>query len=425
MAQDEPSIQTTSLYPTPTSEEFEGAMLRIAMILVLIAVTSLPSGATACTIVATARDDQVLVGNNEDGAYPFTAIQILPATDTEYGRICFGFNIGGNRLATLGGVNERGLFVDGNAVGATDWQPEAGHETHAGIVESHVLARFATVDEALTWFRTTNVAVLARGKFLLADRSGASAVVEWSQGALQIIRPDDGFLVSTNFRQSDPDRGSEPGHRYLTAESMLVEAENHSLDLMRSILSATSFEDDETTTLYSYVCDLGAGTIRIYNFHDFESDVLLDVAEELANGEAYRPLPSLFPHLTHALHLDAPRRLDMLLQDLAGRKPVEEMIEDLDELQGLGLATFGRDYTESVVNGFAHALLADGRTEDAITVFRRNVTAYPGSAAACNGLGDAYVTLGDTVQAAASYGESLARDPDDPDAALKLRRLRL
>jgi len=398
-------------------------MLRFGVV-VLFLLSLVPRQAPACTILTVVGDDgHMLVGNNEDFTDPFTAVRVLPATDTEHGRICFGLATGGDDFATLGGVNEHGLFIDGNGLTTTDWAPIEGRETYTGIVEAHVLAHCATVAEAVDWFRNTNVAILARAKFLLADRTGASAVVEWAQNALRVHPMEGRYKISTNFRETDHGTDQAPCYRYRTAEAMLRSADAYSLDLVRRILSVNHFEGSGSTTLFSYMCDLTTGKLHIYNFHNFEDVVVFDVAEELSRGYAHHALPMLFPHIPIAQHLDVPRKLSRMLQGLAERKTVEDLVSDLEEAKALGLATYGRDYTESIANSLGYGFLGDGRIDEAIEVFHFNVASHPESGNVYDSLGEAYLARGDTVQAIANYRESLARDPGNGNAVEVLGRI--
>ena len=204
-----------------------------------------------CTILMVEKDGVILAGNNEDYNYPFTAVWFIPASEDEYGRICFGFDFGENNFAATGGMNDQGLFIDGNSTPPTGWAPDKTKETFKNIVEAHVLAHFANVEEALKWFNEVNVSIMARAKFLLADKSGASAVVEWGKGKLQIIRKYGEYQISTNFVQSIYNPGDYPCYRYNAAEKILKGSDSYySVELIRKVLSATHFEGNQTTALF-------------------------------------------------------------------------------------------------------------------------------------------------------------------------------
>jgi hypothetical protein len=67
------------------------------------------------------RDEYTtLVGSNEGSANSFTWICFVPATDTEYGRVCLGYDKPFGFVQ--GGVNEKGLLIDANSVESTGWE---------------------------------------------------------------------------------------------------------------------------------------------------------------------------------------------------------------------------------------------------------------------------------------------------------------
>jgi len=82
-------------------------------------------------------------------------------------------------------------------------------------------------------FKTHNLITLGRAKFLVADKTGASAVIEWDAGEM---------LGAA---------GSDP-----------------SIDDFRGILSATHLEF-RAPTVYSNICNLTTGDVHVYCFHNF------------------------------------------------------------------------------------------------------------------------------------------------------------
>jgi penicillin V acylase-like amidase (Ntn superfamily) len=133
--------------------------------------------AFSCTMVMVAKDDVILAGNNEDWKNPETRMWVYPASKSEYSRVCFGFDDG----FTQGGMNDRGLFIDANALAPTRWKPSPGKPYFRGNLMDHILAHCATVDEAANFFRKYNFPSLERAKFPIADAKGDSAVIEWGQ----------------------------------------------------------------------------------------------------------------------------------------------------------------------------------------------------------------------------------------------------
>ncbi len=84
---------------------------------------------------------------------------------------------------------------------------------------------------------------------------GNSAVVEWGQGKLQLLRRTGSYQISTNFVQSNfPKPEDYPCHRYKMVEKMIQASDTVSLDLVRATLAATHVEMINPTT-YSTICD--------------------------------------------------------------------------------------------------------------------------------------------------------------------------
>ena len=267
-----------------------------------------PIAAHACTIFAVDRDGSVLVGNNLDTRTSRVKVWFVPAAQGRYGRICLGHDKD-YRIAE-GGMNDQGLYIGVNALNLpTGWKPDPAKpdwETWEGWFESGVpdgiLALCATVDEALRIFEAYNLLTFDHVKYLLADRSGDSAVLEWNQGAMQVLRRDGDHQISTNFVTSAFAPERVPCARYKIAEQILAdETRANTVDLIRSVLSATAFESGaQTPTQYSNVYDLKTGRVHTYLFHNFEEAWVVDLEDELARGPAKYKLADLFPVRSYA-----------------------------------------------------------------------------------------------------------------------------
>jgi len=260
----------------------------------------IPGPAFDCTTVVKAKGTSVLAGFNLDYRNYVPRMWIIPASDDRYGRFCFGFDE--NFKIAEGGLNEKGLFIAVNALnedagwkadpGLPNWEKWPGwYQT--GVPDG-ILAKCATVDEAVRVFKSYNLFTLNRVKFLIADKSGDSIVIEWSREGLQFVERAKDFQISTNFITSNYEPGQYPCPRYKVAEQIVsTGADRNSLDLIRSILSATHMEF-QTPTVYSNICDLRSGDIHIYYFHNYEEVAKINLFEELKKGEARYAVESLF-----------------------------------------------------------------------------------------------------------------------------------
>jgi len=247
------------------------------------------SGPFGCTIIMAARNGLVLAGNNEDRNHPKTIVAFLPADAKYYGRIIFGYD----DAPVQGGMNDRGLFIDGNALAPTGWKPEPDKPTFRGNVMMVILGTCATCEDVKAFFEKSNIPALGQARFPVADRTGASMVVEYGQGRVQFVKPDAWYQIATNFVMSNVTDGNYPCWRYRTADAILSGAKELNVELIRDVLDKTH-QEGGSLTVYSNIYDLKNGIIHIYNLRNFEEAVVLKLTEELKKGARRLELSSLF-----------------------------------------------------------------------------------------------------------------------------------
>ncbi|HSG28923.1 MAG TPA: alpha/beta fold hydrolase [Candidatus Krumholzibacterium sp.] len=80
-------------------------------------------------------------------------------------------------------------------------------------------------------------------------------------------------------------------------------------------------------------------------------------------------------------------------------------------------------FTEARMNNLGYQYLQSGRTEEAIELFKLNVSAYPGSANAFDSLAEAYMANGDKESSIRNYRRSLELNPDNQNAKDRLKEL--
>lgn len=378
-----------------------------------------------CTIVYVADDGVALAGNNEDWTGLFAEIHFLPASDGKYGRVYFGFDVAHN---PQGGMNDQGLFFDGASaeqvqVPRDPSKPDPGHDV-CSIIKA--MEECSTVDEVLEYLGPYDCSRYRSGHFLIGDRFGNSAIIEPGT----VIKKTDGYQVVTNFLQSrtPPETSRDP--RYRLAAKLLEESDDCSVDLVRRVLSATHWEEysgSMTVTLYSYICDLKHGEIYVYNFHDFEEVVKINLREELAKGERVCTIASLFPYETFAERRYKAWRIVDLLYERAvqnGLDGPEGTIAYYQQLCSGEDESTRYEVHETQLLAAGYRLLEDGRNELAIGIFEFNVSEHPESAQGYYCLAEAYATAGENELAIQSCEKSLALDPRNDNARRMLEDLR-
>jgi hypothetical protein len=263
--------------------------LYLTILAVVFSIGAGVPGPQSCTIVMAARDGLVLAGNNEDRDHPQTIVTFVPATKDYHGRIVFGYD----DAPVQGGMNDQGLFIDGNALRPTGWRPDPDKPAMLMSVMTTILATCATCADVEALFKKWNVRGLAQARFPVADRTGASLVAEFGQGRVQCVRSGTWYQIATNFVMSNVADGNYPCWRYQTADRILSGAKELNIGLVREVLEKTR-QTGRSRTVYSNICDLKRGLIYVYNLGDFEKTVVLDLAEELKKGQRTVDLPSLF-----------------------------------------------------------------------------------------------------------------------------------
>jgi Tetratricopeptide repeat len=383
------------------------------------------TAAWPCTIVTMARGEQVWIGNNEDWTDPRTKMWVVPASPGEYGRVLFGFE---NRFIQ-GGINERGLFLDANALEPPGWKPDPAKplfdDSFERQIGEYILAHCATVAEAITFFQTYSV-FLGGGKFVIADAGGDSITVEWAEGRDRITRRTGYYQISTNIPQWTIVPGKVDDPRYVIAEKVILGRGDVSLDTVRAVLSATH-KEWTSPTIYSYICDLKSLNVYLYTFHNFEEAYVFNVRTELGKGALEYDIPSLFtvkPFAAVAHEANAPRLgLGEVRQKLAegGVDAAVAWYRSVkDEHRDLPRYAF----YDGVFQQMGNDLMSRGRPREALDVFRFACRAFPDSAGSWELQGDAWLKVGDAAQAVASYEKALQLDPRSASAADKLKRLR-
>ena len=256
----------------------------------------------SCTIFAASFGNTVLYGNNEDYFNPNTYYWINPPSDGRYGGVYVGFD----NLSPQGGINEKGLAFDYNAL------PEAPLNPHSelpgrGDIMRKIHQNCATVVEAITMAKKHNWGSSLRWQVLLADATGDAVVISAGpDGELAFTRKPkgDGYIVSTNFNRANPENtypGSYPCWRYNKAVEMLERIKNEkdlTVDYFRSILDAVHVEGARGNTLYSNVFDLKNGLIYLYHWHQFGEVATLKVAEEIVKAPSPTRIKDLFSEET-------------------------------------------------------------------------------------------------------------------------------
>jgi CubicO group peptidase (beta-lactamase class C family) len=145
----------------------------------------------------------------------------------------------------------------------------------------------------------------------------------------------------------------------------------------------------------------------------------------LLNNTGNAPLTDMARSITGILYgkpFAGPRRsIAQVLGDSAATGRLARLLEKYPAMRA---DTAEYSLNEGEMNGLGYQLLQDGKTKEAIEIFKLNVAAFSRSWNVYDSLGEAYVGAGDTILARRNYEKSLELNPANTGAAEALKKLK-
>ena len=235
----------------------------------------------ACTGMKVRTSEGILVGANEDynSTYRDVIARIRPPARGEYGYIGTGFE---QHEYFMMGINDQGLFLDMYTVPACfTWVPDSTKMYYDGFVEGELIRQCANVDEAIDFFDQYNFPSMGTYPYqiFVADSSGASAIISYTENGIEVIRSQDDYQVVTNFFINYPSCGYYPCWRYNHATNTLENAESYSFELVHDILEHVTLSSN-----FSQIANLNNGDITIFYNHNFDEYIKFNFYEEIAHS---------------------------------------------------------------------------------------------------------------------------------------------
>jgi hypothetical protein len=237
------------------------------------------SVARGCTIFVLTDGERTLFFNNEDWSNPVSRVWFVPAPEGFYSCAYVGFENNGAE----GGMNSAGLAFDWVAGFSETWTPYASMQPVGGRTSERMLETCATVEEAIAFYEKYREPQFHRAKILVADKSGASAIIGARNGRLQVDR-------------ANHSRGF--GYGRATLATMLKTNTEPRLEVGREILRACE-QKGQYATKYSSIFDLKNGEIMIVAAGS-DDVVKIDFLTELKRGAHYYDIPKIRTELEAA-----------------------------------------------------------------------------------------------------------------------------
>lgn len=391
----------------------------LLVVLLLVAIPAPPN--IGCTIVMVSDSVNKIAGSNEDSNFPLTLIWFTPGTDGSYSRVCLGYRMIFKSIQ--GGMNEKGLFIDGNSLGPQGWKRDDSKGEFTGMLIDHILATCADIEDVKEFFENYNVQVLNNARIPVMDKSGESMIIEWYDGRVVFLQNEFPYQVSTNFIESKYLDSEKPCWRYNRAMEMRNGSSEASIEFVRDVLNATHVEDKLSTTVYSFICDLENGDIYVYNYHDFTSHIKYNLEEEIGKGTGEQFLGNIFG-FENPGYEDFIANGPKYMVERGCRNNRSNGILYYNILKMNYPAVFKRDIDDTVLRHVGLTLLAEGKMEDAIYFLEKNASEFPGKPIVFYDLGYGYEKSGNINKSIDAYNRAVELDPGNLEAQKALERLR-
>lgn len=229
-----------------------------------LAVALLSPRGLACTIAVIVDGPRVLLCNNEDWLNSDVRVWFVPGDQGRHGCVYVGFSNGWAQ----GGMNTRGLAFDGVAGFKEAWE----HDGTTPVAPEHSAERMlescSTVDDAILFYQRFWEPAFAVGKFLVADRTGASAVIGAKNGRLEVVRSHRSTALGYGAGRAQRWLADKPHATWENAVALLRETQQFG----------------KAATRYSNIFDLHSGEIHFHQFARGARPVTFRLAAELAKG---------------------------------------------------------------------------------------------------------------------------------------------
>lgn len=234
----------------------------------------------ACTVVVLTDGKHALFCNNEDWKLTKTRIWFQTGESGNFGAVYVGFDHGGPQ----GGLNTAGLAYDWVLTSSPQkWEPNL--PSARGSSCQRLLETCTTVKDAVAFFRKYGERGFAMSTLLVADKSGASAIIGLKDGQLHVEESDQ----TLGFGFGGKGKLSSALARRAALSTPPEASATEGLELLQLSRQAGPY-----ATRYSNVFDLKSGDIFLRSFHGQPVQTVemkLNLTDELKKGDHYYDMP--------------------------------------------------------------------------------------------------------------------------------------
>ena len=173
---------------------------------------------------------------------------------SKYGSITY--NPFGRSFIT-GGMNEEGLYVsEMSAVGTVYSYNDSLPTFAAGIMMQYCLDQFKTVDEVINWLSVINIDNLSPWHYLIADKYGNSAAIDYDDGEIVVHKNENMPYKSLTNYPYKQEKDSINSYKEFGGTKEIDMKETYRLVLIPSLLNKYNEKTSGTPVQYSFeICD--------------------------------------------------------------------------------------------------------------------------------------------------------------------------
>lgn len=118
-----------------------------------------------------------------------------------------------------------------------------------------------------------------------------------------------------------------------------------------------------------------------------------------------------------------PKSLQQTLYEIITKDGVRTAVREYHKLRERHQGKSAFDFGENTLNSLGYQLMGEGKTSEAIAIFRLNVEMFPDQPNPYDSLAEAYMTAGNKRLAIIFYSKSLELNPDNNNAVKMLEEL--
>ena len=201
--------------------------------------------------------------NQKKFAYGFRNANVA-SWISKYGSITFNQN---GKEFPYGGINEKGLVIEQLWLSTSEYQENHNQEISELEWIQYQLDNYQSVDEIIKNINSLTIKPIASIHYMIADRNGNSAVIEFIGGKVKIDKKNSKFQAITNESSEDSKKYSglkkviNPESRthfdrYCILENQLSSAKNLDVDSAFDFLSSVKVNQPNYKSFWSIVYDL-------------------------------------------------------------------------------------------------------------------------------------------------------------------------